>query len=369
MILFRYLSRDILLTMLTVAVVVLAVSLGSRFSSYLNEAANGTLSKDVLLMLIALRIPKFLELIIPISFFLSVMLVYGRMHVDSEMVVLESCGISAGQMIRMTLGLSLIVMLLTAAVSLWLKPLAENGAENILAGEKNLTEFDKLAPGRFQTLQSGKRVTYAENTGKDGRLSTVFINEYQSVQGDGPDRMITLMADAGQTRIDANGNRFLVLKDGYRYEGQPGRQDYQIIRYDEYGQLIEQETVRSRAREKTAQPTAKLIGSTDTRDIAELQWRISIILMIPVIAVMAVPLSRVNPRQGRYTRLVPAMILCFLYVLILSSSRSGVARGTTSPETGLWWVHGLFLVITVFLFRIDRLQGIVHRMRMRASIP
>ena len=89
--------------MFAVAGIVLVISMGWRFSGYLENAAAGLMSREVLFAVMAYRLPGFLELIIPVSFFLSIMLVHGRMHVDSEMIVLESCGMSTGRLIQMTL--------------------------------------------------------------------------------------------------------------------------------------------------------------------------------------------------------------------------------------------------------------------------
>ena len=150
------------MTTLVVTSVVLVIALGWRFSGYLNEAARGTLTKDVLFLIMAFRLPGFLELIIPVSFFLAIMLSYGRLYVDSEMIVLEACGMSQTRLVLMTLGMAALVMLLTAAISLWAKPYGERKVEQLFQGQMNLTEFDTLAPGRFQTLRSGKRVTYTE---------------------------------------------------------------------------------------------------------------------------------------------------------------------------------------------------------------
>ena len=147
--------------MLAITLVVLVISMGWRFSGYLDQAAEGTLTEDILFLIMAYRLPGFLELILPISFFLSIMLTYGRMHADSEMVVLESTGMSPRRLVMMTMGLALIVMLLTAMFSLWLKPAGEAEVEMLFADQRNLTEFDMLAPGRFQNLRSVTRVTYA----------------------------------------------------------------------------------------------------------------------------------------------------------------------------------------------------------------
>jgi lipopolysaccharide export system permease protein len=347
--------------MLTVTAIVLVISMGWRFSGYLNEAANGTLSKDVLFYLIVFRIPRFLELIIPVSFFLSIMLVYGRMYVDSEMVVLESCGLSPLRLAGITLSLSLVVMFLAGGVTLWLKPISEGSVEELFAGQRNLTEFDTLAPGRFQKLRSGKRVTYVEDFTDEGKLSKVFINEYKESNFYGPKDVNTVVSETGETQVDENGNRFLVLNDGYRYSGAPGQKSYQVVRYEEYGQRIEKEVAEKRRPRNSSFDMAELMASSEPKDVAEWQWRVSMIIMIPIIALMALPLSKVNPRQGRFTRLVPGMILCFLYVIALSSVRSSLGRGNLPADVGIWWVHGIFVVVIGFLYRLDWLSATALR--------
>ncbi|MDC0068539.1 LptF/LptG family permease, partial [Gammaproteobacteria bacterium] len=125
MILFRYFGREIFVTMFAVAGIVLVISMGWRFSGYLETAARGLMSSEVLFAVMLYRLPGFLELILPVSFFLSIMLVHGRMHVDSEMIVLQACGMSTWRLIQMTLLTALVVMMMTAMISLWLKPMGE----------------------------------------------------------------------------------------------------------------------------------------------------------------------------------------------------------------------------------------------------
>ena len=164
-----------------------------------------------------------------------------------------------------------------------------------------------------------------------------------------------MIAERGQTQVDTAGRRFLVLEDGRRYLGRPGDPGYQVISYEEYGQLVSEAEPVQLERRRTAIPTLALFGSDDPMEASELQWRLSVVIMIPIIAVLAIPLSRVNPRQGRYSRLVPGMILCFVYVLLLSGTRSAMERGSLPLSMGLWWIHGLFLLITAAAFQLDRL--------------
>jgi len=152
LILFRYFAREIFVTMFVVLAIVLVISMGWRFSGYLDRAAAGMMTQEVLFALMAYRLPGFLEIILPVSFFLAVMLTYGRLYVDHEMIVLQSCGMSPGRLMTMTLAMSVVVMLITAATTLWIKPLGERQVEALLQGQKNLTEFDTLVPGRFQSL-------------------------------------------------------------------------------------------------------------------------------------------------------------------------------------------------------------------------
>ena len=164
---------------------------------------------------------------------------------------------------------------------------------------------------------------------------------------------MTLQAARGASKVDANGTRFLVLIDGTRYSGTPGARNYQVIKYEEYGQFIQKEQSVFRSRRRSAISTWDLIEDQTPRNLSELHWRISVILMIPIIAIMAIPLSRVNPRQGRFTRLVPGMILCFLYIVLLSAARSAMEKGQVPLGLALWWVHGIYIVIILCLYNLQ----------------
>ncbi len=350
MILFRYFAREVFGTMLVVTLVVLVISMGWRFSGYLQEAANGVLTPDILLLVMAWRLPGFLELILPISFFLAILLAYGRLYVDSEMVVLQACGMSPTRLMMLTLILAAVVMSMTAALSMWLKPAGEARVEQLFSSQQNLTEFDTLIPGRFQSLKSGERVTYTESFSDDGRLQELFMHAIDGRFDYGLKTGSVVRAETGETRVDENGNRFLVLKDGTRFDGQPGRKGWRVIEYEEYGQLIEREEGRLEYHRRSAVPTSELLGRGDPQAISELQWRLSIPLVVPVIALMAIPLARVNPRQGRFTRLVPGMLCCFLYVISLSGMRAAVEKEQVAAQPGLLVVHIIFIAFVVLLY-------------------
>ena len=108
--------------------------------------------------------------------------------------------------------------------------------------------------------------------------------------------------------------------------------------------------------EREAIPTSQLIGSNDPRLQSELQWRLSIPLLVFIVTLMAVPLSRVNPRQGRFLKLLPAILLYMTYLGLLVAARSALDKGRIPPYVGLWGVHLLFLLVGLALLYWEPLR-------------
>ena len=354
MILYRYFAREVYGTLIAVASLILVIAIAWRFTGYLAEAAQGDLTRAVLFPLIFFRLPGFLELVLPVSFFLSLMLTYGRLHADSEMVVLQMSGFGSVQLIRLTLILAIGVALLSAVLSLWLKPMSEARVEALFTAQKNITEFATLAPGRFQALRTGNRVTYSEDIIDGKVLKGVFITEADSSN---PAKTITTVAAQGRSVADINGQRFLVLEHGSRYHGEAGQADYQVVQFEEFGQLLPERHVAQPERRRSALTLTELLSETNTRSVAELHWRLAMIIIVPVIALMAIPLSKVNPRQGRFNRLIPGLIICLVYIMSLAAARSALEKGTLPMAYGLWWIHGAAIVLVAALYRWNRFRA------------
>ncbi|MGH8376923.1 MAG: LptF/LptG family permease, partial [Pseudomonas sp.] len=127
-------------------------------------------------------------------------------------------------------------------------------------------------------------------------------------------------------------------------------------KYDEYGVLLPKPDVSDEVTDRDAMPTSKLVGSEDIRLRAELQWRMSLPLLVFIVTLMAVPLSRVNPRQGRFLKLLPAILLYMAYLTILIAARGALDKGKIPAVLGLWWVHGIFLAIGLGLLYWEPLR-------------
>jgi len=336
--------------MLAVTAVLLLIIMSGRFIKYLAEAAAGGLAADVLFIIMAYRLPGFLELILPLGLFIGILMSYGRLYLDSEMTVLSACGMSTKRLVVYTLIPAFLVMLVVALLSLQLSPWGAAKVENIFRAQDARTEFDMLIPGRFQALGDGGRVTYTERlTNKRQQMENVFISQRIETETGEPE-VVLLVAESGLQYIDEHtGSHFLLLENGYRYDGAPGQPQYRVTRYEKYGIKVPKPVARKPREKAELKPTAELIGSVNPEDFAQLQWRLSLPLLVPIVTLIAVPLSRVNPRQGRYLRLLPAILLYMGYLVLLSTTRTAIEESKLAPQLGLLWVHLLFLLVGLAL--------------------
>jgi Predicted permeases len=358
LIVFRYLSREVLLTLSAVSAVLLVIIMSGRFIKYLAQAASGALDPGSLFLIMGFRLPGFLQLILPLGLFLGILLAYGRLYLDSEMTVLSATGMSQQRLFRMTLFPATLVALVVAWLSLSLAPQGATQFQLLINQQDAMTEFDTLVPGRFQALRDGTRVTYTEQLSDDRiDLGGVFITQKNLSSDAKKDRGISvLVAEKGRQEINPDGNRYLILENGYRYDGKPGQADYRAIKYDTYGVLLPKPEVSDEVTDRDAMPTASLLGNDDIRARTELQWRLSLPLLVFIVTLMAVPLSRVNPRQGRFLKLLPAILLYMAYLTILISARGALEKGKIPPALGLWWVHSIFLAIGLGLLYWEPLR-------------
>jgi lipopolysaccharide export system permease protein len=348
LIVFRYLSKQILQVMAAVSLILLIVALTSRFIQYLGDAVAGKLASDVLLLLLLYRLPEFLLVILPMAFFLGILLAYGRMYADNEMIILTTSGFSQRKLLLFTLGTSSGVILIIALISLLLAPWGLQHKEQLRLSQQQLTEVDLIIAGQFQTFSGGDRVTYAERIGDSGgqgrQLQNVFVALSDSARGDGSAAPRVILAESAHPVVDeASGARFMRLENVMQYDGIPGEANFSVGQVAVQAILLPDPAAIDQDLEEATMPTRALLGSSVPAQQAELQWRLSILILIPVITFIAVPLSKVEPRHGRYGKLVPATLIYAAYYVLLQYSKDLVADGSLSASIGLWWVHLVFI--------------------------
>ena len=358
----RYLLREIGLAWLAVTAVLAAVLITNRLVRYLGDAASGSLPGDMVLQLMGLKALSYLALAIPGSFFLGIILALGRLYRDSEMAALGACGIGPKELYKALVVLAVPLTLLIAWMSLDLGPWAAQKGREAEDLARESVEIQAIRPGRFIQSSQADGMFYIERFSEDGeRMRDVFLQTRQGGE------QILLAAREGYVEADPEtGDQYLVLLDGRRYDGEPGSGRWRDFRYQVHGvRIAEGDPPDVRVR-RDGMPTGELWESDDLRDISELQWRLSLPVMVITLGLMAIPLSRSSPRDGRYGRLLLAVLIYAVYSNGLTISQGWLEDGTLPPWIGLWPVHIVVAVIAVLW--LSRQYGLL-RPRRRSRQP
>ncbi|MCZ6711969.1 MAG: LPS export ABC transporter permease LptF [Gammaproteobacteria bacterium] len=348
----RYLNRELFWVFVVVVVVLLTVALGGRFIGYLQDAALGKYAAESLLTIMWMRLPDFLQQLLPFAYYISLLLTIGRVHAEQEMAVLQGAGIGPGRLLIWLAPGSIALTILVAFLSLSQTPANNALLEEFFDEQRANQEFDATSPGVFRTYQRGSRVTYAESVSEDRRiLDHVFMSERRADNAN-----ITVWADTGTQYVDAEtGSRFLLLKDGVRYEGRIGERDYRVTQFATMGQRLAVVEPAARGVEVDSVPTATLMRNSGAEYSAELHWRYALPVLTLVGTFLAVGLARVKPRQGRFAQVVPGVLIFVAYYLLLVMIQNAMRAGSWPLGVGLWPIHALFgLVGSVLIYAVAR---------------
>lgn len=359
----RYLVREVALAWLAVASILVAVLLTNRLVRFLAEAASGELPGDVIFQLLGYKALGHLSLVLPASFFLGIVLAFGRLYRDSEMAALAACGVGPRQLYKALFLLAVPLAGLVGWLALEVGPWASRVGEQVQAEAEQRVDVQGVRAGRFMQPERAQGMFYVERLSEDGRrMEGVFVQS-----GRGEDTVL-IVADSGRRQTDPeSGDRYLVLEDGYRYQGIPGTAAWRVIRFQRHGILIEESgPVTARVR-RAGQPSSALWGSESLSGQAELQWRLSAPLMVLVLTLLAVPLARSAPRDGRYGRLLAAVLIYAGYSNLLTVGQDWIEDGAVPVAVGLWWLH--VVVALAALVLLWRQYGLRRRPRPLEAKP
>ncbi len=350
MILTRYLYREILATLLAVLSVLLLIYVSNRFVRFLADASAGDLSGQVIYQLLALKTLSASVMLIPLALFFAVLLTMGRLYRDSEMTVLQACGVSQSWFVGRVLALSLVVAAVVALITLTLAPWAEAESDRLIDRQKAVPEAMMVTPGRFIQIHDGDGVIYIEKQSRDGqRMENIFI-----YMNEAEDEVI-LSAPRAHFDIREGGRvRYLVLEEGLRYQKRQDGSRYNLVSFREHALRILQRAVAPSVVQTRELPTSTLWTETFPPRVAELQWRLSMPLTVVLLAMLAIPLSVSQPRSGRFGRIFVAILVYVLYNNLLGIAKSWVSQSQVPAGLGMWWVHTLLLLLIVVMMLYQR---------------
>ena len=331
MILNRYFLKDIFLYTAAVSFIFLLIVVSSRSIQYLEQAAVGEINPEVVAWVILYRLPEFFQLILPLSFFLSLVLTVGKFSANNELNIYEQNGFTVRRLIAISLIPASLVAVVSMCLSIWISPESNIRASQLLEEQSFQDKFRSIQPGSFHRLNEDLLI-YAKK--REGRiLKSVFIQTNPKKQTN-----TGTIVTADSAPLDIANPNILLLNEGNLYFKQ---KDYQSSRmsFEELQMNIE------------ASPPIKVLDKiTEKTSIqSKFQWSISLGLMSLIAVLLAIPVSKVPPREGRYNRVLPAIFIFIFYLGLLITSRGWLETGIIQAFPGMYSVHLVFMVLGLFL--------------------
>ncbi len=337
----RYLVRQILLAWAAITVVLFLILLSVMLGRILQQVAQGLLAPGLLGTVVALKSIGALNLMMPFSLFMACMLVLGRMYRDSEIVVLWACGVGDVQFYRAFLIVAVPAFALLLVMSMWTAPWAAVKSFEIREAAARAPQLSMIQPGRFRQGSGSSRVFYIGSIAADGRTAQdLFIHDETELGTE------VITARRGWQQLNPEtGERFMILEDGFRYEGRAGLGNFRVLQFERSRFKIAERGESGVRRKQESIPTRELLASDLPQDRAELHWRLSSPITILILMFVALPLARTRPREGMYGRLLVAVLFFVMYSNLLAVGYAWIEDGKAPAAAGLWWVHGVALLI------------------------
>jgi len=336
--------RELVITSLAVFFVLVGITLTTQLVRLLGQAATGAITSTSVVALLGFALVSYLSVVLSLTLFVAVLMTLTRSYRDSEMVVWFASGMSLTRWIRPVLTFAVPVAVVIAMVSLVLRPWAVANSEELRRRLDSRDDVSAVTPGVFRESSRGERVFFVEAVSDNENLvKNVFVSSVQN------GRHGVMVAARGFTEVAPNGDRFLVLQNGRRYEGEPGTTEYRIYEFERYAMRVQAGDAERAPTEKSVS-TPDLVRNPTRRNLGELSFRLGIPLGALILALLAIPLSFVNPRAGRSMNLLLALLIYMCYANMLSIAQASIAQSRITFVAGTLGVHTLMFALLLVLF-------------------
>lgn len=341
----RSLSLELMTSASAIFLITLGIVVAQRAGNIVRQVSRGIIPNDAIGTVLTFSLIKLLPLVLSLAIFLAVLLVLSRWHRDSEMVIWFGAGVSLNQFVLPIVRFVLPIVALIALMSLYVMPWATEKSESYREQLKKRDELASISPGAFKESKTGDRIYFVESFDDLGyKIKNVFVQSTQH------QKVGIITSDTGSRFKAANGDNFLVLEHGRRYETTPNSAEVNTTDFERYDIRIEVKETTPEPTTTQSKSTSALFRDATAADSAEFQWRLSIPISAMILVLMAIPLSFVDPRAGRSLNVMFAVLIFIIYNNILSIFQAWITQGKLSTSIGLWPVHFIFIGLTLFLF-------------------
>ncbi|MBA2709268.1 MAG: LPS export ABC transporter permease LptF [Tatlockia sp.] len=356
MLIFRYLAKEVFITLAGLTVILLLIFMSNQFVSYLNRAALGQFPFMIIMKLMMLELPNLMSLLLPLGFYVAILVAYGRLYAESEMTVLQACGYGPSQLLKHSFVLASLVFVVVTIIMVWGSPLISMERARLLKTTGAQTLIQVITPGRFMAM--GQKVFYVESMSRDhSKAKNVFIARFNLVNS--LMQWELLSAEKAFVQDDPKSKEdYLILQKGFAYQGIPGLANFQVAKFDQTNVRLPHPQIAELENDLRTASFASLLpfNNPDKAKAAELQWRLAVPIMVFVLTLVAVPLSRINPRDGKYAKLLPAILVYIIYANFIFVSRDWITSGKIPWWVGMWWLHLTVALLGLLLIWRNRVK-------------
>ncbi|WP_424407342.1 LPS export ABC transporter permease LptF [Pasteurella sp. PK-2025] len=345
MILTRYLIKEVFKSQIAILFILLLIFFCQQLVRVLGSAASGKVPADLVMTLLGLGMPTMAQLMLPLCLFIAILLTFGRLYAESEITVMRACGVGQRILVRVVMLLSVLTASIAAYNVFWLTPWAIHKQSEILQEAKANPTMGALASGQFINTNSNEFVLFIDKI-KDNQIHDVYLFQTRERGNLKPS---VLVAERGELKGLPNGDQILTLENSQRVEGTAILPDFRITHFDQYQAYLGHQDIQNEKNDVEEMSLVDLFNHPSPTAKAELNWRLSLVLAVPLMALIAVPLSRVNPRQGRFAKILPALLLYLIYFLLQSSLKSAWGAGKLDGAFLMPFVNVLFFMLGLLL--------------------
>ena len=347
------LTKELFFTSLSTILILSGIVIAQRAVYIFRLAAKGIIPNDTIDTVLVFNLLKHLPLLLSLTIFLAILLTLSRWYRDSEMIVWFSAGLSLHNLIKPILIFCVPLIILIASLSFYISPWAVQKSEEFKNGLQNRDELATIAPGSFKESKNEHRIFYVEGFSELGSsVKNVFV---QSIQNG---KLGVIVSTKGKREKNEDGENYIVMEDGKRYEGHADSNEFSITKFSKYGILIEKDTpklvaIGASAGMVEAKSTIELLLTQNKNNrnhyMAELMWRLSLPISAIILIFLAISMSFINPRTGRSMNIIIALLIFIIYNNLLGVSNSLVAGGAISVWYGFWPIHFIVALLGAYL--------------------
>lgn len=346
MIIHRAFIREVLHTSSAVIAILFSIFLVTRIVDFLRQAAEGDIPINSVFLLVMLKMITYLDILVPLVLYISMLLVMGRWIRDNELTVISACGIGMKEFIRPVLILFVVVGAMVALFSLYLSPLSAEISHGKEYEYRNRTDVTGILPGVFTETRDGGGVYFVESYDEaSDTFRDIFV-----YNGNDEEEGVVVASVGFKTVDEASNDDFLVLKNGTQYRGAAGAVEYGVLDFETYALRLKQRAYADFALPVKAMATRDLVAENHRTAIGELHWRISKVAMLPVLMLFALAFSSIRYRKARFPGMMAALLVYFIYSNFLGFAVALIRKGSINPHVGLWVVHAFFLGLALYFF-------------------